>query len=81
MSDNAGIKIFGVIVVLIIIVLADFPHLLNASYPKKAMIFYFSIIAINLIVSILLISGVEIISPGMVLEKIVRLFVPGKPVQ
>ncbi|WP_027625672.1 hypothetical protein [Clostridium lundense] len=81
MSDNAGIKIFGVIFILIIIVLVDFRDLLNASNPQKAMTVYFSIIAINLIVSILLISGVEIISPAMVFEKIVRLFVPGEPVQ
>ncbi|WMJ81674.1 hypothetical protein RBU49_05355 [Clostridium sp. MB40-C1] len=81
MSDNAGIKIFGVIFILIIIVLADFRDLQNSTYSKKARVVYFSIIAINLIVSILLINGVEIISPGMVLEKIVRFFVLGKSVQ
>ncbi|WMJ81678.1 hypothetical protein RBU49_05375 [Clostridium sp. MB40-C1] len=58
--------------------MADFHDLLNPNYPQKARVFYFSIIAINLIVSILLINGMEIISPEMVLEKIVRLFVPGE---
>ena len=81
MREHVAIKIVGVIIVLIIIPLFDFRGLFQASHPKKTIAVYFSIMAINLVVSILLISGIDLMSPAMILEKIVRVFIPGAPVQ
>lgn len=82
MSSSSNVfKIFGVIIAFIIILLVGLIDVLKASYAKKAVIVYLFIIVIELSVSILLVSGIEIISPAMIIERIVRLFVPGKPVQ
>lgn len=81
MREHVAMKIAGVIVALIVIPLFDLRGLFQASESKKARAVYFSIMAINLIVSILLISGVELISPAMILEKVVRVFIPGDPIQ
>lgn len=79
--ENKLIKVLGVIFVFIIIILIDFRCLLKANNRGKTMFFYFLIIIVNLTISIILISGLEIISPAMILEKLVRLIIPGKPVQ
>lgn len=81
MDTKTILKILGIIIVFGLIVLFDLRSLLKVSPRTKTMVTYFLIIGINLTVSILLISGLELMSPAMIFEKLVRLFIPGKPVQ
>lgn len=81
MYSNTFVNILGVIIIFGLIVLIDLRTLLKTSDRIKTMVFYFLIIGINLTISILLISGLDIISPAMGIEKLVRLFIPGKPVE
>jgi uncharacterized membrane protein SirB2 len=81
MNEKSVIMILGVIVIFMLIVLIDLRYLLKASNRRKAMFVYILLIGFELSISILLISGLEIMSPAMILEKIVRLIIPGKPVQ
>lgn len=71
-------QVFGIIVIFAMVVLLDLPGLLKTNNRIKTMVIYFSLIALGLTISLLLITGQAPESPAAIMERMVRLIIPGQ---
>ncbi|MEN6463322.1 MAG: hypothetical protein ABFC94_18380 [Syntrophomonas sp.] len=69
---------FGVVAIFGALVLLDLRGLLETNNRTKTMVIYFFLIALGLIFSFLLTIGQAPPSPAVIMEKMIRLLIPGK---
>ncbi|WHH61156.1 hypothetical protein [Petroclostridium sp. X23] len=69
--------VIGTIAVFLIIILIDIGVLLKTNHKIKTMIVYFSLILVGFTISILQVVDKAPQSPSIIIEKIVKLIIPG----
>jgi len=72
------VQVLGVAAIFGAIVLLDLRSLLQTNNRIKTMIIYFFLIALGFTISLLYIIGQAPPSPAVLMERIIRLIIPGK---
>mgnify|MGYP000949828687 CR=1 FL=1 len=71
-------QVFGLIGIFGAIVLFDLRSLLQTNNRVKTMLIYFFLILLGMIISLLYVIGQPPPSPAVLMEKLIRLMIPGK---